>query len=94
MRFAHGVQLMVEVKGSVDMWGKAEPPIEKIKRSGWEGAYLVVGWNIDTINTIDADAIKGSTTPIVNPSKLAIGRIGRHGIGGTENDTIVIIVNP
>jgi hypothetical protein len=39
---------------------------------------------IDTINT----------TPIVNPSKLAIGRIGRHGIGGTENETIVIIVNP
>jgi hypothetical protein len=48
------------------------------------------------IETIDADddAIKGSITPIVNPSKLAIGRIGR--CTGTEKDGlgIVIIVNP
>jgi hypothetical protein len=45
VRFANGVQLLVEVKGSVDIWGEATPHIEKIRKSGWEGPFLVVGSN-------------------------------------------------
>lgn len=46
--FANGKQLLVEVKGDLNIWEQEatyQPHVRKIFKSGWKGAFVVVGSN-------------------------------------------------
>ena len=48
--FNNGKELLVEVKGMMNVWEKEEECenyITKIKNSGWNGYFIIVGGNVD-----------------------------------------------
>lgn len=49
--FNNGDELLIEVKGEMNIWDKSSDYVKKIYESGWEGYYLVVGANYKICDT-------------------------------------------